>query len=162
MTADITSNPLRKYPICLLLVCRFTFIVWTAKSYLGTERAQRDCRTCGTPFDPEMSYHEGNYFVRLPVEDQLRNILQNKEVINALDNRNLEIILNDRSYKDIIYGHQYKNLLQQGIIGQNDILLLNTDGINIFKSSNYSVWPILATVNTLPPYLRRKHDYDYE
>ncbi|KAG1703703.1 hypothetical protein GQR58_004165 [Nymphon striatum] len=45
-----------------------------------------------------------------------------------------------------------------GAIGQSDVtLLLNADGVSVFKSSNYSVWPILATINELPPHLRRQH-----
>lgn len=34
---------------------------------------------------------------------------------------------------------------------------LNSDGTPVFKSSNYSLWPIHLTLNELPPKLRYKH-----
>lgn len=33
-------------------------------------------------------------------------------------------------------------------------LLLNTDGVAIFRSSSYSVWPVWIVVNELPKQLR--------
>ena len=40
----------------------------------------------------------------------------------------------------------------------NDISLTwNTDGIPIFKSSNYAIWPLQASVNELHPHLRHKN-----
>lgn len=33
-------------------------------------------------------------------------------------------------------------------------LQINTDGVAVFKSSKFSVWPIYAVVNELPPQLR--------
>lgn len=37
----------------------------------------------------------------------------------------------------------------------NILVTLNTDGISMYKSSaKYSLWPVLLTVNELPPKLR--------
>lgn len=33
-------------------------------------------------------------------------------------------------------------------------LQFNTDGVQIFKSSKYSVWPLYFVINELPPLLR--------
>jgi len=36
-------------------------------------------------------------------------------------------------------------------------LMFNCDGVPVFRSSGCSIWPILCTVNELPPKLRRKN-----
>jgi hypothetical protein len=67
--------------------------------------------------------------------------------------------------RDIIDGQVFETLINEGKIGinegkigNNDLsLLFNTDGIAMFKSSKYSAWPILATINELPPHLRKQH-----
>ena len=33
---------------------------------------------------------------------------------------------------------------------------MNTDGVAIFKSSKFDIWPIYMTVNELPPHMRYK------
>ncbi len=39
-------------------------------------------------------------------------------------------------------------------------LLWNTDGVPIFKSSNYSIWPLYFTINELPyEHRMRKQNY---
>lgn len=34
---------------------------------------------------------------------------------------------------------------------------MNADGSPMFKSTNYSIWPVQLTLNELPPYLRGRH-----
>ena len=36
----------------------------------------------------------------------------------------------------------------------NISMLLSTDGIQVFKSANLSLWPICFVINELPPHLR--------
>ena len=45
-----------------------------------------------------------------------------------------------------------KNMLPREILSypENFSLLFNTDGVPIFKSSNYSIWPIYFIINELP------------
>ena len=62
----------------------------------------------------------------------------------------------DEIIGDVMHGQIYKNLINEGKLGTSDIsLLLNTDGMSVFKSSNFSIWPILATINELPFHLRK-------
>lgn len=62
-----------------------------------------------------------------------------------------------QSRKDICDGDLYKELYFNGVI-QNDCMVvtltLNTDGIPVFKSSNYAFWPIYLFVNELPYKMR--------
>lgn len=37
-------------------------------------------------------------------------------------------------------------------------LSLNTDGMSVYKSSNYEVWPILVSILNLPPSMRYSVD----
>ncbi|KAE8743168.1 hypothetical protein FOCC_FOCC011261 [Frankliniella occidentalis] len=41
----------------------------------------------------------------------------------------------------------------------NTSLAWNTDGLSIFNSSNFQIWPFYFTINELPPHLRFKEEY---
>ena len=56
-------------------------------------------------------------------------------------------------YSDICFGDLYKELYSTRAIDPRNkcvTLTLNTDGIPIFKSSNFAFWPIYLIVNELP------------
>ena len=60
-------------------------------------------------------------------------------------------------FKDITDGLLYKNLsvkVHQGITANDTyviMLMLNTDGAPVFKSQNYSIWPLYASILELAP-----------
>ena len=54
--------------------------------------------------------------------------------------------------RDIYDGHEYKR--HSALLSStpaNVSLLCNTDGIAIFKSSKFSLWPVWVVINELPP-----------
>jgi hypothetical protein len=53
---------------------------------------------------------------------------------------------------DIYDGQLYKVLDDDGSLPSRLRIsaILNTDGISVFKSTNYSLWPVLLMVNELP------------
>ena len=54
---------------------------------------------------------------------------------------------------DVYDGNQYHNLFSNGgvLSDQNNLSLkVNTDGVPIFKSSGFSLWPIFFEINELP------------
>ena len=56
--------------------------------------------------------------------------------------------------KDIIDGEEYRKQCQPGgfLADPNNFsLIFNTDGIPLFKSSGFGIWPVYLTVNELPP-----------
>lgn len=60
---------------------------------------------------------------------------------------------------DICSGDLYKELHSSGVISNDNnimhlTLTLNTDGIPIFKSSNFAFWPMYLTINELPYKMR--------
>jgi len=63
---------------------------------------------------------------------------------------NLEDIYDGELYKaaNDILSHPY-----------NISLSWNTDGLSIYKSSNFQIWPFYFTINELPPHLRFKEEY---
>lgn len=54
---------------------------------------------------------------------------------------------------NIFDGREYKNLVQSGFLcnKSNVSLTLNTDGVEIYRSSKSSLWPIWLQINELPP-----------
>ena len=58
---------------------------------------------------------------------------------------------------DICEGREYRKHVQSGFLPKaNDIVsfTFNTDGVEVYKSSKYSLWPIWLRINELPPIQR--------
>lgn len=70
----------------------------------------------------------------------------------------------DGYIKDISDGKLYReNFTEDGFFrgstsehhGQLHISFqLNTDGVSLFRSSSFSIWPVYLVINELPPHLR--------
>lgn len=92
---------------------------------------------------------DNNFFVTYPLETQLKEVIS-QNIHSFLSN---EENVNDNSdISDINDGKLYKetNILQHRKI----TLTLNTDGIQVFKSKNKSLWPIQFIINELPVHKR--------
>ena len=110
------------------------------------------CSTCSHPVDRKQLLSSGNFFIYIPVQGQLTEILQMHEL-------QFNKSLNDGSVSDIFDGRKYTEFLrnQQKPDGQFITLTLNSDGVPVFKSSLYSLWPMLRSINELPRHQRKKH-----
>jgi len=55
-------------------------------------------------------------------------------------------------YADIQDGKVYQDLVKSGFLKSrfNFSLILNVDGVPVFRSSSYSFWPVHLFVNELP------------
>ena len=63
----------------------------------------------------------------------------------------------DENIEDVYDGTLYKDhFLPGGFLAQqlNMSFKLNTDGVAVFKSSKFGVWPLFLSINELPPHLR--------
>lgn len=63
---------------------------------------------------------------------------------------------------DILDGCKYQDLQKPGKFlsyPEHTGLILNTDGVAVFKSSKHSIWPIYLSITSLPPHLRMKKDF---
>jgi len=71
--------------------------------------------------------------------------------------------MNENNIKDVYDGRVYKDLIRSVVAaGLNCQRLLsfmwNTDGISVFKSSKFSVWPFFMSILQLPPEERFKKE----
>jgi hypothetical protein len=125
---------------------------------LGKDTNSTYCSSCDSPFNKDESIKNGNYFIYIPIQQQIETLLSDSKILPHLTNRNLELSLKANTVTDITTSALYKELIIKHGLGPNDLSLTwNTDGIPVFKSSNYSIWPLQAFVNELPPFLRSKN-----
>jgi len=104
------------------------------------------CPECNEINDPKKNIAEGNFYISLSIEDQLRDILQKDD--SAFESEEYGI-------NDVRKGEMYQTLPNFTV---NDISLLwNCDGIPMFKSSAFSLWPIRCVINELQPNVRFKN-----
>ena len=97
---------------------------------------------------------KGDYFVFIPLQKQLETILSDPKLHSYLTNRNLQKSLDSAVVSDVTTSALYKELINEHNLGSNDISLMwNTDGIPVFNSPNFSIWPLQVSVNDLPSHL---------
>lgn len=109
----------------------------------GEENLQCECSV-----DCEKSelHSSGKYFIQIPLKDQLEKFLSENNISNIQRKLRRE---NDNE-SDVISGKVYKSLRRKGTISQSDITLqINTNGVQIFKSSKNELWPIQVSINEL-------------
>lgn len=111
------------------------------------------CSSCQENYSENNLKRNGNYFVHIPIGEQLRNLLS-EELFYKLKRSN-----EDNSYlSDVDSGKFYRNLRKQRVVGNNDITIqFNIDGVQTFKSSKVSMCPIQIMINELPYKLRKEN-----
>ena len=125
---------------------------------MGNDATIPACNVCDELFDAAESIKNGHYFIYIPVQQQIVSLLSNNKLFPYLTNRNLDLILKSQTVNDVTTSKLYKELIVRHGLNSNDVSLTwNTDGIPIFNSSNFSVWPLQAFVNELPQHLRGKN-----
>lgn len=125
-------------------------------SYLGMPQAHDEtftCVKCHFSISVEKSLHDRNYFLSIPLTYQIQDILENQGMhdicFHASDSNRIGI-------NDMYDGTLYQMLRSDS---EEDFLTLtfNSDGVPVFRSSKFNVWPILCCVNEIPPESRDKH-----
>jgi hypothetical protein len=79
------------------------------------------------------------------------------EFVEGLKYRFQRVKRADRNIEDVYDGQLYQSKYGQGgfLSQQNNISLkINTDGVAIFHSSQFGIWPLFMLINELPPTLR--------
>ena len=98
-----------------------------------------------------------SYFIHLPISEQIRSLFARKFFASNLLHRFTRAKLNQDCFEDIYDGSLYrKMMLPNGVLSsQNNISLTwNIDGLPVFRSSKFSLWPCYFIVNELPYQLR--------
>lgn len=113
----------------------------SAELVVEDEKLKNTCKFCQSENVCDTKKSQ-NYFVTLPISEQLKEVVTDQlhQFINV-SNRDLFI-------KDIVDGEIYKSLPESGE-RHKITLTMNTDGVEVFKSSKNSLWPIQAVINEL-------------
>ncbi|OXA39597.1 hypothetical protein Fcan01_25684 [Folsomia candida] len=115
-----------------------------------------NCIKCGQ-VNVHKAIKDGNYFVSFDIGSVLKSLLEREAISNSIIKTFVKRANNpDASnvISDIVDGADYKKLK----LKKYDLTCcLNTDGVSIFNSSGFSVWPLLLSINELDYPLRRKH-----
>ena len=112
-----------------------------------------ECTVCEEEYERQQLLEKGNFFLYLPIEKQLKDFCQNNGVSKDLDYRcNRE--KDDDVISDIYDGQMYKSLGNGILTSDRNAMSLsyNCDGVPVFQSSNFSIWPLQAMlkINFLP------------
>jgi len=104
------------------------------------------CSSCGCSYRGNSDLCRDSYMFVLPLTEQLTHIFNNDNNLTSLLSKRKQ---NDE-LSDIVDGKTYK----KHCCGSQVTLQFNCDGAPIFKSSKFSIWPLLCAVNELPMSIR--------
>ena len=123
------------------------FYCINCESYMGpSETAPKDCSSCNAEFDIERNLRVGSYFLVLSLSTQIVDIVK-KSGMHLNERQSIPGIISD-----IQCGAEYEKLKKSGQIGADDISLMwNCDGIPVFNSNNFQIWPIQCQIIELSP-----------
>ena len=101
-----------------------------------------------------------SFFVEVPIMDQLKKLYSKPGFYEDIQHRHNRDNKNNRIC-DIYDGELYKKLSKHPNVlscPHNISFTWNTDGVPVFKSSNFSLWPLYLVINELPPKKRFSKD----
>lgn len=99
------------------------------------------------------------YFIEVPIIMQICAMFKRKTFCSNLDYRFNKTSSNNIT--DIYDGQIYRELFVPGKLKERENISLtySTDGVPVFRSSQYSIWPLYFTVNELPYKMRIKKEF---
>jgi hypothetical protein len=113
------------------------------------------CSICETPLPSEDALCHGqqsnSYFIEFPLFGQLQSFFSKPGFYEKLQYRFDREKKNVDHLEDIYDGSIYQDAYNSGFLrNPNNIsFLMYFDGVAIFKSSNFSIWPVFLTINEL-------------
>lgn len=126
------------------------------------------CSYCFSPIDceggsnclvcqKEVNDETVSYFIECPVVNQVINLFKREDFYTALQHRFKRHKKGQQTVEDIYDGNLYKKHCEnQGFLSSvnNISLMWYTDGVPLFESSKYSIWPLYFVINELPYQMR--------
>ena len=143
-----TVHKFKKYfsylvtPVKLCYYCPTCFSELSAKDTV--------CSICNSIFQ---SAKDMAYFLHFSISTQIRALFSKQKFLAGLSHRFQRQKQHIDNYEDVYDGSLYKKLMSPGGVleSMNNLSLLwNVDGIPLFKSSKYSLWPMYFVINELP------------
>ena len=94
----------------------------------------------------------------LSIEKQLKHFVQKHDISKDLEHRFNREKDND-VISDIYDGQMYKSLGNGILTSDRNAMSLSfsCDGVPVFESSNFSIWPLQGMLNELPPQKRKQN-----
>lgn len=93
-----------------------------------------------------------SFFIEIPSVSQMHNLFSKSDFYDNLGHRFRRVKTDSNCFEDIYDGSEYKKHCNPGILDfqHNVSLLWNADGVPVFKSSKFSIWPLYFIINELP------------
>lgn len=96
-----------------------------------------------------------SHFIEVSIHEQLSNFFKRPNFTKLLQQRFSRKKSSANNIEDIYDGELYKSLSKDGGVlsdrfPHNISFTLNTDGVPLFKSSKFSIWPVYLMINELP------------
>ncbi|KAJ8683858.1 hypothetical protein QAD02_019650 [Eretmocerus hayati] len=114
------------------------------------------CCACGKKLEIEFCSHcnskdDVNYFIEMSIISQIQKMLGRPGFFELLKHRFTRTKKNVNNYEDIYDGGIYKFIRARfADIITNLTLMWNTDGVALFRSSKFNIWPLYLVINELP------------
>lgn len=130
-------------PLIIHKYCSFCFLL--------IDNGEQQCKNCLRNLEEQGSTA---CFIDIPIIQQLRDLFQKTNFIWNIQKR-FKRKQTAGVYSDIMVGKLYRKLSQNnGPLSSeypyNISFTWNTDGVPVFKSSNFSLWPFFLSINELP------------
>jgi hypothetical protein len=102
-----------------------------------------------------------SFFLVIPLHSQITALFSRKGFAKCIGHRFARVKHNQNNIEDIYDSYVYKQLCDHdgplsAKFPYNLSFTCNTDGIPLFKSSKFSIWPVYLMINELPYYLRKQ------
>ncbi|XP_035681270.1 uncharacterized protein LOC118419094 [Branchiostoma floridae] len=115
----------------------------------------KNCKACNSDLSSSKATF---YFLEMSVLSQLEAKFRRKDFYEAIVQQRQRLQKKcPTAIEDITDGLVYKSIheLQDP---RNISFLMNTDGIKVFRSSNYGLWPVYYSINELPFSMRTRRE----
>ncbi|KAK3918405.1 N-(5'-phosphoribosyl)anthranilate isomerase [Frankliniella fusca] len=104
-----------------------------------------------------------SYFIEIPLISQLQTLFSQEKFMTNLSYRMKRKKIVEGKIEDVYDGQLYRELITSGFISDsnplNFTMMINSDGVPVFKASKKSLWPVFFNVLELPPHLRFKKEF---
>jgi len=122
---------------------------YCAKGIRSLQSATDHCPSCPIT--------KNSYFVRLPFVNQLEELYQRRNFYDLLQWR-FQRRVEENIIRDIYDSSLYKEWMNNGFLADSNNISFSwyTDGVQVYKLSKISVWPIYLSINELPLEHRKK------